>query len=57
MFGRLLGLTLLILSGLLAGCATTEESDVSSIPWNRPQQWEGTGALGGFQPPGSDRRY
>ena len=38
----------------IAGCATTrEEDDVSSIPWNRPQNWEGTGALGGFRPPGS----
>ncbi len=26
----------------LAGCATTPDSD---IPWNVPQQWEGTPAL------------
>ncbi len=57
MAGRLLGLILLLLAGLVAGCATTEEGDVSSIPWNRPQQWEGTGALGGFAPPGSGGRY
>jgi hypothetical protein len=38
---------------LASGCATTKEDDVSSIPWNRPQQWEGQGALGGFRPPGS----
>jgi hypothetical protein len=38
---------------LAGGCATHKESnDVSSIPWNRPQSWEGQGALGGFRPPG-----
>jgi hypothetical protein len=38
----------------LSGCATTkQDNDVSSIPWNRPQDWEGTGAMGGFRPPGS----
>jgi hypothetical protein len=36
-----------------SGCATPKEGEVSSIPWNRPQQWEGAGALGGFRPPGS----
>lgn len=47
---------MILLAGwLTAGCATTPEDkdDVSSIPWNRPQNWEGTGALGGFRPPGS----
>lgn len=36
------------------GCETTRKSDtstsrgsVSSIPWNRPAKWEGTGMLGG----------
>jgi hypothetical protein len=38
----------------LSGCATTNQSDnTSSIPWNRPQDWEGGGAMGGFHPPGS----
>jgi uncharacterized lipoprotein YmbA len=38
----------------LAGCSSTRNpDDVSTIPWNRPQSWEGTGALGGFRPPGS----
>ena len=33
---------------LAAGCASTDESDsVSSIPWNRPQSWEGKGPMGG----------
>ena len=36
------------------GCASTKsEDDISSIPWNRQQSWEGQGALGGFHPPGS----
>ena len=39
---------------LSAGCATTKEEDVSTIPWNRPQSWEGQGALGGMHPPGSN---
>ena len=38
---------------LASGCATPKEDDVSSIPWNRPQQWEGSGGMGGFRPPGS----
>lgn len=33
---------------LLTGCATPDENQVSTIPWNRPQSWEGGGALGGF---------
>ena len=37
---------------LVSGCATTNNDNVSSIPWDRPQQWEGSGALGGFQGPG-----
>lgn len=45
----------LVATGILlaSGCSTTKEGDVSSIPWNRPQQWEGSGALGGFRPPGT----
>ena len=35
---------------LVSGCATTNDDNVSSIPWNRPQSWEGTGALGAFAP-------
>ncbi len=48
-------LLLAVGAGLASGCATTPsgEEDVSSIPWNRPADWEGSGALGGFTPPGS----
>jgi len=38
---------------LVSGCATSKQGDVSSIPWNRPQQWESGGGLGAFQPPGT----
>jgi hypothetical protein len=37
----------------LTGCSTTQPDNASSIPWNRPQDWEGGGAMGGFRPPGS----
>jgi hypothetical protein len=47
-------MTLLAATAVLTiGCATPKEGEVSSIPWNRPQNWEGQGALGGFRPPGS----
>jgi hypothetical protein len=40
----------------LGGCASEKENDpnqVSTIPWNRPQSWEGPGTLGGaFNPQG-----
>ena len=45
---RMLMLLLLLGVTLGAGCATTNENDVSTIPWNRPESWEGMGALGGF---------
>lgn len=49
---RLASLLLVILCGAgVSGCATSEKDDadrVSTIPWNRPQKWEGQGMLGGF---------
>jgi hypothetical protein len=46
-------LLLTVAASLASACATTKSEDkVSSIPWNRPQQWEGQGALGGFHQPG-----
>lgn len=49
----------LAILSLLTGCQTAPEptaspnrAAVSSIPWNRPASWEGTGALGGFMPQG-----
>jgi len=45
---------LAVLSALafLAGCASTADTDTSgqapsNMPWNKPESWEGTGALGG----------
>jgi len=50
----LLLLTFAVVAGLGAGCASTANDDkISTIPWNRPQSWEGTGALGGMRPPGA----
>jgi hypothetical protein len=55
---RMLFLLLLIGAAFVAGCATTDENEVSTIPWNRPENWEGMGALGGFSGPGFGRgRY
>jgi outer membrane biogenesis lipoprotein LolB len=34
---------------LIAGCASTEKSEtkrVSTVPWNKPQRWEGQGQMG-----------
>jgi len=46
---------LLALTALLPACATGDKSSssnddptVSKIPWNRPESWEGAGALGGM---------
>ena len=46
---------LTILAGIviaLAGCATNDRPQdpdrVSSIPWNKPQPWEGQGPFGGL---------
>ncbi len=53
MIVRWIALVLLITGAVLCfSCATTSNNnnDVSSIPWNRPQSWEGAGALGGFRP-------
>jgi len=52
----LLLLSLAAVTGFAVGCAssnTSNDEKVSTIPWNRPQSWEGAGALGGFRPPGS----
>ena len=38
---------------LLPSCAVDQPKDpnrVSTIPWNRPEKWEGQGPLGGFSP-------
>ena len=49
MTGRLFAALLLLAATVLAGCQTNEtaaRTGVSSIPWNRPAQWEGAGVFG-----------
>jgi hypothetical protein len=45
-------LALLSLAIFLPGCAGQEEDPnrVSTIPWNRPEKWEGQGPLGSMNP-------
>jgi hypothetical protein len=49
---RVLAAAILILCA--GGCASSDDQqqqenpNQSSIPWNRPQSWEGQGMLGGF---------
>jgi hypothetical protein len=56
-------LSAMALTLLGSGCATAPNPDdddrdraTSSIPWNRPQSWEG-GGMGGMRPPGSGGGY
>ncbi len=50
MLRSLLLLTLTAVTLLLNGCASSGsgQDDVSSIPWNRPERWEGQGPMGGM---------
>ena len=46
-------LALAIMLVVLPSCADDKPKDpnrVSTIPWNRPEKWEGQGPLGGFSP-------
>jgi hypothetical protein len=50
-------LLLLALAALLAGC-TSPGDRYSSMPQDRPANWEGQGSMGGMTPaPGSGARY
>jgi hypothetical protein len=48
--GRILALAALLIAGGLGGCASQDAQEdstrVSTIPWNRPESWEGQGPLG-----------
>ena len=47
-------LLLIVATAFGSGCATPSSDGVSTIPWNRPQPWEGGGALGSIiSPPGN----
>ena len=37
----LLALLVASAAGLLSGCATDDPDNMSTIPWNTPQNWEG----------------
>jgi hypothetical protein len=54
---RLRWVVLMILvtgSAMACGCATSQDDNkVSTIPWNRPQSWEGSSGLGGMRTPGA----
>ena len=54
---RIFALSLLLGTlAVLPGCASDEPEDpnqVSSIPWNRPEKWEGQGPMGAFTPQGT----
>ncbi len=47
---------LVIFAAGIAGCATTDkrkdDERVSSIPWAKPESWQGQGAFGGLTQPG-----
>ena len=49
-FRLLACLVLAVLSVVLASCAEhdSDPNRVSTIPWNRPEKWEGQGPLGGM---------
>ena len=49
---RLFRLLLICIAAGITGCASTDkpkqEDSVSSIPWAKPESWEGQGAFGGM---------
>jgi len=50
-YPNLLRISLLVFSAafLLGGCALEEKNSAhaeGTLPWNRPQSWEGAGAMG-----------
>jgi hypothetical protein len=54
---RILALVpLAALTIFLGGCAedsgASDPNRVSTLPWSRPERWEGQGAIGGMMPQG-----
>jgi outer membrane biogenesis lipoprotein LolB len=51
---RILGFLLAAVAvALMTACAGDKPEDpnnVSTIPWNRPEKWEGQGPMGGMMP-------
>jgi hypothetical protein len=54
MLPRALALCVCTLILALGGCASSKDTTrenrekVSTVPWNKPQSWEGKGVLGGM---------
>jgi hypothetical protein len=53
--GRLFALALILAGAAgFSGCASQDKEEdpnhVSTIPWNRPESWEGQGPMGGMMP-------
>ncbi len=44
----LLATFLAMVTGCASSSASADQEQVSTLPWNRPQKWEGTGMLGGL---------
>lgn len=52
---RILGFLLAAAAAaLMTACASSNQPEdpnrVSTIPWNRPEKWEGQGPMGGMMP-------
>lgn len=49
-------ITLLAVAATLSGCASTDDyhddKEYSDMPWNTPQQWEGSRSIPGMSPSG-----
>jgi hypothetical protein len=53
LFRLLASLALVAFAFVISSCAQHENEDpnrVSTIPWNRPEKWEGQGPLGSMNP-------
>jgi hypothetical protein len=47
-----LGLLTIWMGGCAEGAGASDPNRVSTLPWSRPERWEGQGALGGMMPQG-----
>ena len=47
-FGLMLATAVLVLLPSCAGGKPEDPNRVSTIPWNRPEKWEGQGPMGGM---------
>jgi hypothetical protein len=47
-----LGMFALLFAGCAEDMSASDPNRVSTLPWSRPERWEGQGALGGMLPQG-----